>query len=664
MVLRTRIISVIAIILLLTVGISTVLALRLQSQRMVSSALKDAEVLGNVILQSLETSMSTGDTANVQQVLENIGKSPEIENLRVISTAGYVLKSSRSEEIGKMSTDFSAMSPVVDDKPSSHVLSDSVTYMLPVRNKKQCFGCHSAGIDTIGIVEVKYDLSRHMADIMAVKRFLIVSNIFTVLFVTLILARMFGRMVIKPLQSMHKAIRNVESGELSTRLQVSNDDEIGRVGRAFNVMLDELQSLHDRSLRKEKEISRVKFELEHKLILEELNSQLQYKVKEVESANKAVLSLSKEVKAKNTELEKMVDRLKSVNDVGRVLTSIIETDELLKLIVRTTAETLGVQQGSIYVTRSDGSSLSMRYQQGVGVERETGEHLELSPLYQDLVEDGAPILMNSDSMPGEDGTAAASAIGVPLKMKGQVIGGILLEEKLSGNPFTQDELELLATMSNQAMVAIENAWLYETVKNNYFGTIQALVNALEASDRYTKGHSERVRFMGMELAKYIGLDYRELEAFEHAAILHDIGKIGIDTAVLNKQEELTSKEFSLIRAHPIIGDEILGPIGTLQGVRTTILQHHEKYDGTGYPYGIAGDEITLKARILSVVDTFDAMMTDRPYRRGMDTDYVYEELRRGAGTQFDPAVVNAFLEMLEGRPSLLEEAGYNGFAMN
>jgi len=651
MLLRTRIISVLAIVLLLAVGVSTVLALRMQNRKLVDSRQQNMEALGGIILRSLENDMALGRTEDVQHMVENIGKNPEILDLRIVSPDGHILKSKNPDEIGQNSRSFS-YTGILNERRTS-VTGQAITSAVPIQNKEQCYGCHSDNISTIGAIELKFDISRSTADIMSVKRFLVSANIMTVLFVILVVTQLFGRMVMKPLQSVHSAIKQVETGNLSTRIDVSGDDEIGEVGRSFNKMLDEVQSLHDKALKKEKEISRIKFELDHKLILEELNAQLQYKVKEVESANKAVLSLSKEVKAKNVELEKMVERLKSVNDVGRVLTTIIETEELLKLIVRTTAETLGVERGSIVITKPDGTSLSMLYHRGRGIEQETGGQAELSPLYRGLMEQGTPVVLNDEQDSG------LSAIGVPLRMKGQVIGGLVLEQKTDKAPFTHDELDLLGTMSNQAMVAIENAWLYETVKNNYFGTIQALVNALEASDRYTKGHSERVRFLGMELARYIGLDYRELEAFEHAAILHDIGKIGIDTAVLNKEAELTSKEFSLIRAHPIIGDEILGPIGTLQGVRTTILQHHEKYDGTGYPYGIAGDEITLKARILSVVDTFDAMMTDRPYRKGLGMDYVLEELRSGAGTQFDPAVVNAFLEMMDARSGLLQEAGYS-----
>ncbi|MBI5640996.1 MAG: HD domain-containing protein, partial [Nitrospirae bacterium] len=236
---------------------------------------------------------------------------------------------------------------------------------------------------------------------------------------------------------------------------------------------------------------------------------------------------------------------------------------------------------------------------------------------------------------------------------------MLLENGTEGGTFTEDELELLTTLSNHAMVAIENAWLYESVKNNYFSTIQSLVNALEASDRFTKGHSERVRLLSVELGKHIGLDFKELELLEHASILHDIGKIGIDNFILQKQGKLTAKEYGLIKTHPLIGDEILGPIETLEGVRRTIIQHHERYDGNGYPFGLRGDEISLKSKILSVVDTFDAMMTDRPYRKALHIYKVKDELKSNAGTQFDPYVVEAFVDLLNAQgQELLMAAGY------
>jgi HD-GYP domain-containing protein (c-di-GMP phosphodiesterase class II) len=657
MILRTKIIAITVIVLLITIGLTTAVTLNLQSRRITEGKLADIEVMCNIILSSVDNAMAKGLTEEVQKSLENIGKNPEIINLRILSPDGYILKSKNPEEIGLKANEFANYQQTEGDFDPI-ISQNTISHFIPILNNKRCYSCHESIEKVNGIIDIKYDISRNRADVMAMKRFLIISNIFTVFLVVSILSAMFAKYIMSPLREFLNAIKSLESGDWEARVKIRSSDELGSIGMAFNRMVEEVRSLYEKSLKKEKEISRVKVELDHKVILEELNAQLQYKVREVETSNKAVLSLSKEVKAKNVELEKMVDRLKKINDVGRILSSIINIDELIGLIIKTTSETLHVEKGSIYLQKSPGRTLYVEYLRGVGVERSADISVELNPLYSGLMDEGRPLLINNGS-PASSESGVISAIGVPLKMKGQIIGGMLLEEKTEGTQFIADELELLGTMANQAMVSIENAWLYETVKANYFGTIQALVNALEASDRYTKGHSERVRHMGIELGKYIGLDYRELELFEHAAILHDIGKIGIDSSVLNKEGRLTNAEFSLIRAHPIIGDEILGPIGTLQGVRTTILQHHEKFDGTGYPYGITGDEITLKARILAIVDTLDAMLTDRPYRRALPLQVALNELKDNAGTQFDPHLVTAFLEMLDGNINVIREAGYS-----
>lgn len=658
MILKTKIITVIALVLLVSVGISTAITLTAQTKRMITSKLKDIEVLSNIIKRSIEDAMAKGKTEDVQKALESIGKSEEIINLRIISNDGYILKSKKPDEIGLKSKEFAAFK-YKEQRYRPIIQETMINHLTPILNEKRCYGCHSENIKVNGIIEIKYNISRSKADVMAIKRFLLLSNIFTVLMVAGILGILFTKLITNPLKDFMRTIKQVENGNWDARVMVNSGDELGSIGQGFNRMLEEVKNLYEKGIKKEKEISRVKVELDHKRVLEELNAQLQYKIKEVETSNKAVLSLSKELKSKNRELESIVVMLQKVNEVGRVMTSIIETDELMKLIIRTTVEMLNVEKGSIHLVRDGRAKMTLQYQYGIGIEDATHLSLEHHPLYRELLYEGKYVIIgknNAVQVPGLG--AVASAIGVPLKMKGQIIGGMLLEEKLNGEQFSSDELQLLGTMANQAMVAVENAWLYETVKGNYFGTIQSLVNALEASDNYTKGHSERVRFMCLELARYLGLDSRELEVLEHAAILHDIGKIGIDSVVLNKTGRLSSAEFSLIKAHPIISDEILGPIGTLEGVRTTILQHHERYDGRGYPYGIVGDEISLKARILAVVDTFDAMLADRPYRGALPLTRALDEIKDGAGTQFDPLVVKAFFELLELRDALLQEAGY------
>ncbi|KAF0144160.1 MAG: metal dependent phosphohydrolase [Nitrospirae bacterium] len=659
MVLKSKIITVLTVVLLLTIGTSAAVVLRVQTKMLIDSKLKDVEVLSGLIESSITDAMESGRTANVQKILENIGKNQEITTLRILSTSGGIMKSKSPDEIGLKAKEYTLTS---NDHQKQPILNEeSITYFKAIPNKPECYGCHSKEVKTAGIIQIKYDMSRSKNDIMSIKRFLVFSNILSVLVVAIILSIMFSKLILKPLKNVLSAMKEFEAGNWEAKAHATGNDELGVISQAFNKMTDEVRGLHEKSLRKEKELSKIKLDLDHKRKLEELNAQLQFKVKEVETANKTVVTLSKEVKSKNVELEKMVERLRRINEVGKMLSSIIETDELIKLIIKTTAELLSAGKGAIYLKRNEKPSLTLKYHHGIGVEDFGDVALDFKPIYSELMDNGSPVIIHEkDSVKKNSYGIDNSAIGVPLKMKGQVIGAMLLEDKLDGASFTDDELELLTTLANQAMVSIENAWLYERVKNNYFATIQSLVNALEANDRYTKGHSERVRYLSVELGKYIGLDYREIEVLEHAAILHDIGKIGIDSMVLHKEGKLTANEYGLVKAHPLIGDEILGPIDTLAGVRTTIIQHHERYDGRGYPYGIPGDEISLKARILAVIDTFDAMLTDRPYRRSLTLFRAKEELKHGAGSQFDPYVVNAFLDMLESREEeLLMTSGYN-----
>lgn len=652
MVLKTKIIGIIVLVIMLSIGISTIIVLNFQTKRLIEDQSFDMALMSTMIIRSTEAAMEKGKTEEVQKILENIGKDPEMLSLRIVSPDGYILNSKDLAEIGYKSKEFPYLNAKeIQEKPI--IGENNIIYLTPILNKPGCYDCHSRNISVIGIVELKYDLTRTSADIMEMKRFLVLSNILTVLTVAFLLSALFSRHILKPLSTLLATIKKVESGNMDARVELHSTDEFGSIGESFNQMIDEIRRLYDKNIKKEKEISKTRVELEHKRTLEELNSQLEFKIKEVETANKAILGLTRELKSKNIELEKTVERLKKITDVGRVLTSIIETEELIKLVIRTTAELLKVEKGSIYLKKTNDIRLTLQYQKGMGIESTPDISLDFHPLYKKILGEGTNVFIKKTI-----DNNGMFAIGVPLRVKGQIMGGMLLEKM--DTHFTDDEQEILNTLANQAMVAIENAWLYESVKTNYFGTIQALVNALEANDKYTRGHSERVKYLSVELGRHMGLDYKELEILEHAAILHDIGKIGVDSMILNKTGRLTSSEYSLIKAHPLIGDEILGPIGTLEGVRTTIIQHHERYDGAGYPYGIAGEEISLKARILSVVDTFDAMMTDRPYRKAFSIQRVKEELHQSSGTQFDPLAVSAYLDMLESRENeLLETAGYS-----
>lgn len=184
---------------------------------------------------------------------------------------------------------------------------------------------------------------------------------------------------------------------------------------------------------------------------------------------------------------------------------------------------------------------------------------------------------------------------------------------------------------------------YLDIRAGHLETIQALALALDAKDPYTRGHSERVAEYAVQIATEMRLSHSEVEMVRYAGVLHDIGKIGISDAVLNKVGRLTDAEFELIQAHTTIGAHVVKPVGFLRGVSKVIRHHHERYDGRGYPDGLKGEEIPLAARILAVADAFDAMTSDRVYRAGLNREEAELELLKGRGTQFDPQVVDVFV---------------------
>ncbi len=207
--------------------------------------------------------------------------------------------------------------------------------------------------------------------------------------------------------------------------------------------------------------------------------------------------------------------------------------------------------------------------------------------------------------------------------------------------------------------------MFEALYINYRATLQALAAALEARDAETEGHSKRVVAYCLRLGRALGLGDREMIALEHGALLHDIGKIGVPDHILLKRARLTPDEWELMRRHIDFGVEIIRGIEFLYDATPVITQHHEKWDGTGYPLGLKGEEISLNARIFAVADAVDAITSDRPYRAGNSFEAAAEELRRCAGHHFDPRVVETFLsvpieEWKELRASVINDRNWMG----
>jgi HD-GYP domain-containing protein (c-di-GMP phosphodiesterase class II) len=182
----------------------------------------------------------------------------------------------------------------------------------------------------------------------------------------------------------------------------------------------------------------------------------------------------------------------------------------------------------------------------------------------------------------------------------------------------------------------------QELRRSYMATVRALSNAVEARDAYTGKHAERVAAYGLELARATGLEVADSPQIEFGFLLHDVGKVGVPDAILFKTSALTDEEYALVRRHPVIGSEILRDVEFLGDGKLVVRHHHERWNGTGYPDGLAGEAIPMAARVFAVADALDALTTDRPYRPASPFRAARDEIRKGRGTQFDPAVVDAY----------------------
>ncbi len=231
----------------------------------------------------------------------------------------------------------------------------------------------------------------------------------------------------------------------------------------------------------------------------------------------------------------------------------------------------------------------------------------------------------------------------PLRTEDSVDGMIVVRDPAAGEHGIEELLRLLSGLSYQASVALQRARSFESLEDTFVSTVEALANALEANDEYTSSHARWITDMALKVGTELGFDAATLKRLELGALFHDIGKIGVPTSILLKPGPLSPEEQKIIEMHPELGERILEPIDRLAEVRTIVRSCHERWDGEGYPDGKAGEEIPIESRIIFVCDAFHAMTTDRPYRKRLGVEEACRRLREGAGTQFDPAVVNVFL---------------------
>ena len=250
----------------------------------------------------------------------------------------------------------------------------------------------------------------------------------------------------------------------------------------------------------------------------------------------------------------------------------------------------------------------------------------------------------------EPSTADACAFGfmsAPLRMRGAPFGMLNAVSLRRGHKFTEGQRKGLAVFGGRAANAIETARMHGNLKETFTQTIEGFARALEAKDNYTHGHSDRVAMYARMIAETMGLPELEVDRMQHGGLMHDIGKIGIRSGELNKPQKLTPDEYTMFKSHPVLGKRIIEPIAFLVHLVPCVYHHHEAWDGSGYPDGLGGEDIPFEARILAVADSYDAMTSNRPYRKALPHAVALQELKRCVKRQFEPRVVEAFLGAIE-----------------
>lgn len=372
--------------------------------------------------------------------------------------------------------------------------------------------------------------------------------------------------------------------------------------------------------------------------------------------------LKRDVKGKkklarlNQELQTKLNGLNVLNKILSDLNSISNHKDVFGRLVDMTLDIVNSDEARFFVVTEArrpvmvAQSLRKELQSDTAVDiaedavTQDQKERELESLIGEVAADQLPMLIsknNGKRLPAN----VRSCVVVPLMIRQKVFGVLMAAIRHGNHRFSENDLYYLSFLTQHAANSIEKLALYENIYNNLFSTLYAFVKAIEVKDPYTQQHSSRVTDLSLQLGRALGCHQEELDVLNFAGPLHDIGKIGIPDSILLKPGPLTDEEYEKIKEHPELGADIVGKLGMWDHEQEIIRCHHERYDGNGYPAGLKGDEIPLLARILSVADAFDAMASDRAYRKRMDTEKVVGIIRDCAGTQFDPDVVEALLSI-------------------
>jgi response regulator RpfG family c-di-GMP phosphodiesterase len=340
----------------------------------------------------------------------------------------------------------------------------------------------------------------------------------------------------------------------------------------------------------------------------------------------------------------------SLYKVSEAITASLSLDQVLETIADSALSEVRADLVSTWLDDGEGAFFERQHVRASNIDAEArlgrlSPERVIAHLEPDapLLEHGAKGLRFFETEPEAE---LASLVAAPLRVQKRTLGFVALASFSPGRRFDEGQRKLLAIVASRAAAAIENAKLYEDLQATFQQTIEGLAKAIDKMDRYTAGHSDRVAAYAVHLAGRLGLGPAEREIVRQSALMHDIGKIGC-VLNLNKPGKLTTDEYEVFKRHPGYGKDILEPIKFLAPLVPGVHLHHERWDGRGYPLRLAGPDIPLIARIISVADTYDAMTSDRSYRRALPHEVAVAEIERCAGSQFDPEVADHFVVHLD-----------------
>lgn len=407
------------------------------------------------------------------------------------------------------------------------------------------------------------------------------------LLIVAFLSMYYIRQTLGPLETLREGITQISRREFGTRIEVNSGDEFEEVAATFNDM--------------------------------------------------------------TAQLGRQFHAISTMSEIDRAILSSLDTDRIIGTALTAMRGFFSCQHISINLLDPQELNTMYCYLATNGVLREFGaqrQFLDPEEARMCLDHPDQMIFTADDAVPGFLSSVTRSDIGswlvLPVLVKGRLASTINMGYSV-GEPMPADDLEHARRLADQMAVALSNSALMEDLDQLNWGTLKALARTVDAKSPWTAGHSERVTNLAVRIAQQMGVPQETLDDLHRGAYLHDIGKIGVPNRILDKTGKLTEMEYERIKRHSVIGARILEPIGAYQRVIPIVGQHHERYDGKGYPEGLSGEEIHLGARILAVADVYDAMVSNRPYRDGLLRSHVIDHIRKTAGEQFDPVVVDAFL---------------------